>query len=156
MTKQIQSDAASQAVPCLLIPTQGKSLLLPNVTVAEVVGYTEPRPLENAPAWFLGFMFWRGEQIPVLSYELANQEVQVSKTVSARIAVMNGSGTHNRLPFFAVVVQGIPRMVRVGSEDVEQSQENLGPAEAMAVKTALGKAYIPNLPYLESLLTKVI
>ena len=156
MTRQIQSDAANQAVPCLLIPTQGKSLLLPNVTVAEVVGYTEPRALENAPTWFLGFIFWRGEQVPVLSFETANREIHGADTMSARIAVMNGSGTNSRLPFFAVVVQGIPRMVRVGEDDIEQNDENLGPAEAMSVKTSLGKAYIPNLQYLEGLLAKVI
>ena len=156
MTRQIQSDATTQAVPCLLIPTQGKSLLLPNVTVAEVVGYTPPRALENAPAWFLGFIIWRGEQVPVLSFETANREIHGANTASARIAVMNGSGSSSRLPFFAVVVQGIPRMVRVNEEDIEQSDENLGPAEAMAVKTSVGKAYIPNLQYLEGLLTKVV
>lgn len=144
------------SVPCLMIPAQGKNLLLPNVTVAEVVGYVEPEPLQNGPKWLVGYITWRGLRVPVMSYELANSQIHAQNAVSARIAILNADTGNARIPFMGIVVQGIPRMVHITDNDVNVENDALSPAEQMVVSTVLGKAVIPNLDYLESLAAKVV
>jgi chemosensory pili system protein ChpC len=62
----------------------------------------------------------------------------------------------SRYRFFALLVQGIPRMIKLTDTDIrEDAQATTGDAEKMAVITQLGKAVIPDLDYIESLLVKV-
>lgn len=154
--KQLKNPDQQGSIPCLMVPAQGKNILLPNVTVAEVVGYVEPEVLENGPQWLLGFFTWRGLRVPVLSFELANSQIHGQNAVSARIAVLNAETGNPKIPFLAIVVQGIPRMVHITDNDVKVEDDALSPAEQMVISTALGKAVIPNLSYLESLAAKVI
>ena len=153
---QLNSPDSQEALPCLMIPTQGKNIILPNVTVAEVVSFEDPEVVENAPKWFLGFIQWRGTQVPLISFELANSQIHGQNSGSARIAVLNGTTGNPRMPFFAMVIQGIPRMVRVSESDLQQEDTAVSQAESMVVKTVLGRAFVPNLEFLEGLLAKVI
>ncbi len=150
-TKREESLVAS-----LLVPIQNKSLLVPNVMVAEVVGMQNMQSMPSAPPWALGMVEWRGDLIPVISFEIANSQVRGRDTSMARLAVFNAVSGKSRYKFFAVLVQGIPRMIKLTSAEVrEDAQAVTGEAEEMAVITQLGKAVIPNLDYLESLLVKI-
>ncbi|MEJ2041756.1 MAG: chemotaxis protein CheW [Reinekea sp.] len=144
-------------VSSLLVPLQNKNLLVPNVMIAEVVGMQHLQPIGSAPPWALGNVEWRGELIPVISFEIANSQVRGRDTSSARLAIFNTIGNRTRYHFFAVLVQGIPRMMKLTDMEVrEDVQASVGEAEKMAVITQLGKAVIPNLDYLESLLAKLV
>ena len=105
-------------IASLYLPVSNKQLLLPNVSVAEVVAYQAPKNLDEAPDYFLGTVSWRGIDIPVVSYELANGLKLNETSSTARIAVINTIGEHiNTLPFFAIITQCIPRLVKV-SDDI--------------------------------------
>ena len=52
----------------VLIQVAEARLLLPNATIAEVLSYAAPEPLENAPDWLLGRIRWRGWQLPLMSF----------------------------------------------------------------------------------------
>ncbi|MDX1341577.1 MAG: chemotaxis protein CheW [Reinekea sp.] len=143
-------------VASLLVPVQNKSLLVPNVVIAEVVPLPQIESYEGAPSWSVGFVQWRGEHIPVISYEIANSQVHGRDSDNARLAVFNATTGQSRYRFFGVLVQGIPRMIKLTEAEVrEDKQTSTGIAEKMAVITQLGKAVIPDLDYLESLLTKL-
>jgi chemosensory pili system protein ChpC len=143
-------------VSSLLVPVQNKSLLVPNVVVAEVVALQDIQTVEGAPSWLVGYCLWRGEQIPVLSFEIANSQVHGRDSDNARLAVLNAVSGQARSKFFAVLVQGIPRMVKLTDNEVrEDKQTSTGDAEKMAVITQLGKAVIPDLEYLESLIARL-
>lgn len=143
-------------VASLLVPVQNKSLLVPNVVVAEVVSLPQLEKVDGMPPWALGYLNWRGEQIPVLSFEIANSQVHGRDSDNARLAVMNATSGQSRFKFFAVLVQGIPRMVKLTEMEVrEDKQAATGDAEQMAVITQLGKAVIPNLDYLEGLVSRL-
>jgi len=47
-------------IACLYLPVNQQQLLLPNVSVAEVVGYQSPEAPSNKPDYFLGYVSWRG------------------------------------------------------------------------------------------------
>ena len=55
----------------VLVPVGKHHLLLPNAAVAEVLGFEEPAPENDAPDWLLGRIDWRGWRIPVISWERA-------------------------------------------------------------------------------------
>lgn len=145
------SDAQS-VISSLYLPVSNTQLLLPNVSVAEVVGYQAPENRDTKPDYFLGLVSWRGINIPLLSYEIANGLSAAKVTHNSRIAVVNTIGKHQKdLPFFAIVTQGIPRLVKVGNEISQQSDRKPGKADSAMITLDGEEAVIPNIEYLESL-----
>ncbi|MEW8260599.1 MAG: chemotaxis protein CheW, partial [Candidatus Thiodiazotropha taylori] len=60
------SQAVVKEVRSVLIPLHERQILLPNATVAEVMGYQQPEYAgDELPEWFLGHLAWRGVMIPV-------------------------------------------------------------------------------------------
>lgn len=139
-------------IACLYLPVNQQQLLLPNVSVAEVVGYQAPEKPVDKPDFFLGYVTWRGIRIPLLSYELANDRSMSIASTNARIAVINSIGEHREaLPFFAILTQGIPRLVKVASDLIKPVKSKLNKAETTAIKLDGEEAIIPNVNFLESL-----
>lgn len=139
----------NEEVASLLVPMVARPMLLPNVTVAEIVDWEQPERREGDPDWMLGMFHWRGVDIPLVSLELMNDPEEDEAFSGARIAVLNGVGVSKK-DFYAVCVQGIPRLVRVypaeigGEEAVTDS-----PAFDMLVTVNGERAMIPNLDYVE-------
>ena len=44
----------------LMIAVTNGRVLLPNANVTEIITYSTPEPIDNAPAWLLGRTRWRG------------------------------------------------------------------------------------------------
>lgn len=143
---------AQSIIASLYLPVSKSQLLLPNVSVAEVVAYQPPTTVTDRPDYFLGMVPWRGINIPLLSYELANGVEASPRSQSARIAVINSIGKdHDRLPFYAVLTQGIPRLVKVSDEIINEQKRKAGKADKAVVKVDGEEAIIPDLEYLERL-----
>ncbi len=139
-------------ISSLYLPVSKTQLLLPNVSVAEVVSYQKPANKDAKPDYFLGLVAWRGINIPLLSYEIANGQSPAKITSNSRIAVINTIGKYqNKLPFFAIVTQGIPRLVKVNSEISRHSANSLGKADSALVKLDGEEAVIPDIEFLEKL-----
>mgnify|MGYP000066495687 CR=1 FL=1 len=100
--QRLEQQKKIQEVASLLIPLQGHTILLPNVTVAEIVPVSEVQPIQEAPAWYLGNCIWRELTVPVLSIEALNGDVTPSVHSKARFAVLNTTGINENLPFIAV------------------------------------------------------
>ena len=142
-------------ISSLFIPVTGRNLLLPNAAVAEIIEYVPPTPIKGAPAWHLGHVQWRGVQLPVVSYEIANGLESHGTAARARIAVINTIGPqHSKLPFFAIVTQGIPRLVKVQEEEISEQDLPTGAADSMHVRVSGEDATIPDIAHLESLLAE--
>ena len=130
-------------IPGLLIPMHGRPWVVPNIVVAEIIPLRQPDRPGHGPEWLLGWLSWRDEDIPLLSFEKLNESGQVTIGPEARIAVINT--VTGKLKFYAVIIQGIPRQSRIGKEDlVEEPVEN-GPAESMYVQMGGDLAVIPDL-----------
>lgn len=142
-------------IASLLIPMMGRPMLLPNVAVAEIAPWEKPQARDKAPAWYLGDYHWRGINIPMISLELMNEPDMEDADQGSRVAVLNGvGGTKN--DFYAVCVQGIPRLVRVypqevGKEELPEDQ----PSFELLVMVNGERAMIPNLDYVEQQLEGV-
>jgi len=133
----------------LLLPLSDRSLVLPNVAVAELIGYQACTPAPDQPAWLLGWIDWRSQRLPLLSFEAAcGGQVQVGER--ARIVVLNALGGTSR-SFFALLVQGIPRSCKLDSQ-LNYVDVPLGEFELAAVQVGEQVARVPDLVALEKLL----
>ncbi|WP_062058162.1 chemotaxis protein CheW [Cellvibrio sp. OA-2007] len=139
-----------QEVASLLIPLQGRLLLAPNVTVAEIVPVSQVIPVADAPAWYLGNCNWREQTIPLFSFEVMNGEDKPGVASRSRFAVLNTTGAHESLPFIAILTQGLPRLARVTEEEISEREDSDNkPFELMHVSWAGEEAVIPNVEAME-------
>lgn len=138
---------------CVLIPVHDRDLLLPNVSIAEIVDYAQPEAADAGPEWLSGYLDWRGLKLPIISYDAANGGPAVPPgSGRGRIAVLNTIGpTHSDRPFLAMVTQGIPSQTRLGEDQIRRLDLEPGPADLMAVDVEGQTAMIPNLEHLEDL-----
>ncbi|MFO1389489.1 chemotaxis protein CheW [Cellvibrio sp.] len=112
-----------QEVASLLIPLQGQTILLPNVTVAEIIPAAPIQHVENAPLWYLGNFHWRELTVPLLSLEALNGEATPNIHNRARFAVLNTTGLHSDLPFISILTQGLPRLARVSEDEISARED---------------------------------
>jgi len=139
-----------QEVASLLIPIQGRLLLAPNVTVAEIVPVSQVVPIDDAPAWYLGNCSWREQTIPLLSFEVMNGEDKPGVSSRSRFAVLNTTGVNESLPFIAILTQGLPRLARVTEEEItEREDADNKTYELMHVSWAGEEALIPHVEAME-------
>lgn len=144
----------TQTLTCVLIPMKDRQLLLPNVSVAEVVDHATDLAPGNGPDWLAGYLEWRGLRLPVVSYEAANGGDPIHPARGrGRVVVLNTIGAHHQaLPFLAVVTQGIPSQTRLEATQIQASGDgSTGPADLMIVDLEGEQVYIPNMEFLEDL-----
>ena len=141
------STTSGNSLTGLLMPLADRTLLLPNVAVAELIPYRAPQTSEGMPSWFLGQVAWRDLRLPLLSFEAAS-DGQASLNPGARVAVINALGGRPTVKFIAVLVQGIPRSIKVGPE-LARADVPLSPLELEAVMLGDAVLKIPDLIGLE-------
>lgn len=143
----------SQTLSCVMIPVSGRQLLLPNVTIAEVVDYAGTSAEADMPEWLVGYLDWRGLRLPIISYDAANGgKAPASSDGRGRIIVLNTiSDQHRGLRFIALITQGIPSQARLTEDQMRKLDGEAGPADLMEVEVEGENAWIPNLDYIESL-----
>jgi chemosensory pili system protein ChpC len=139
-----------QEVASLLIPLQGQTILLPNVTVAEIIPSSPVQSIDNAPLWYLGNFQWRELTVPLLSLEALNGEATPGINTRARFAVLNTTGLHNDLPFIAILTQGLPRLARVTEDEISAREDAENRRyDLMHVSWAGEYTLIPNVAAIE-------
>jgi chemosensory pili system protein ChpC len=98
-------------------------LLLPNASVAEVITYSDPEPVEGAPPWLLGRVRWRGWRLPLLSFAKFAGWAEEESSYGAKVAVLKALGGNPKMPFFAVLSQGFPRLVTVPQAALQEAHD---------------------------------
>ena len=134
----------------VLIQVSGARLLLPNASIAEVLSYASTEPLVNAPEWLLGTIRWRGWSLPLLRFApLAGLGVEEAQ-LGNKVLVLKALGGQTRLPYFALLSQGFPRLVTVSADRLLDDD---GGPQAAVVKRAVRfndeSALIPDLDAIE-------
>jgi len=150
-------NAARDIRGVLITVTQGR-LLLPNASVAEIITYSEPEPVENAPDWLLGRVRWRGWRLPLLSFSrLAGWSTEDGQ-MGAKVAVLKALGNNPKLPFFAVLSQGFPRLVTVAKTALVESHDMKQLPLGVHSRVTLNDdpASVPDLMSIELLIQKAL
>jgi len=132
----------------LLLPLTDRTLLLPNAAVAELIPYRGVQSNPELPAWLVGLVAWRDLRLPLLSFEAAAGGSAPKLGATSRIAVINAIGGRPQVKFLALLLQGIPRSLKVDS-GLPRANAPLAPLELAAVDLGDGIAKIPDLERLE-------
>lgn len=141
-------------VACLRIPKDPKNLLLPNVSVAEVIPYQVPTK-ENGPEWFKGFFLWRNTKVPVISLEAINGESEIEVGDRTRLAVINRLSDAAEFEFFALLIKDLPTLVRVHEEDLKPDEGGTLSAELALAQLDQQTIVIPDLEKLEIMVNQL-
>ncbi|MGL6290240.1 MAG: chemotaxis protein CheW [Silanimonas sp.] len=136
----------------------GGRLLLPNANVAEVISYSEPERVEGSPDWLLGVARWRGWRLPVLSFPQLVGWPSDAVQLGAKVAVLKALGGNPRLPYFAVVSTGFPRLVSVARDRLLPIEDMREHPLGVQARVQLGEdiAVIPDLMTVELLVDEAL
>lgn len=122
---------AANDIRGVLIQVQGARLLLPNAAISEVLSYADPDPVEGAPDWLLGRLRWRGWQVPLVSFaRLSGIADDEHGGLGSKILVLKALGGDARLPHFALLTQGFPRLVTVSRDTLVRVPPGTGAVDA--------------------------
>ena len=150
--------AASHDIRGVLIQIAGARLLLPNATIAEVLSFADPDPVDNAPDWLLGRIRWRGWQLPLISFARLSGIAEEKGGLGSKVIVLKALGGNAKSPFFAVLTQGFPRLVTVSRSALmaEEGGEPLPSGVLARVLLNEDAALLPDLEQLESLIGEAL
>ncbi len=155
----MSSGAGQVEVRGVLLPLQSGQLLLPNISVSEVVGYGDPEEVpKGAPDWLLGVMSWRHYRVPLIAFDslLGMPEKEIGHR--ARIALCNTINSASVLPYTGFLLRTIPRLVRVTEESIVPLDEQEEPRPMVSRHLMINdqEAWIPNLDALEQALVEIL
>ncbi|MBR9805321.1 hypothetical protein GYB62_02270 [bacterium] len=141
---------ADERIAAMLMPLVGSYMLMPDVSVTEIARLGKIVVPSQSPEWFLGTIVWRGQEVPVVSFEALNGSLAPEVSEDSLVAVMSGMADNGHLPYYGVLIQGSPRVVDA-SDAVLQTNDlrPRGRAEAMSIKIDDAEGGIPNIEWIE-------
>ena len=153
-----QAQAAGQ-VASQVLSLHGERVILPNTAVAEIGPYFKPEALsdaigKSAPEWLLGMITWRGISVPLISVETIFGSRYEEQSKRSSIAIINAVGDAAGVPYFAIVTQGIPRLLQVSATTLSAIDETGDDNKAIACHVVFDGdvAIIPDMDEIEAML----
>lgn len=145
--------SADQEIRGVLIRAGATQLLLPNATISEVLSYSPPEAVANAPDWLLGRMRWRGWRLPLVAFPVLSNQGDERAGLSSKVVVLKTLGGDARLPFFALLTEGFPRLVTISEAHLLDESDGDGDALPFAVRARVrlsdDVALIPDIDVIE-------
>lgn len=149
----------SHEIRGVMIEIEGARLLLPNATISEVLSYAQPEALPDAPDWLLGRIRWRGWQLPLVSFSRLAGIAEDAGGLGSKVVVLKAFGGDSRLPFFALLTHGFPRLVTVSRDSLVTDGEDgaeLPTGVRMRVLLNDDAAVVPDLAVVEDAIRAAI
>jgi chemosensory pili system protein ChpC len=145
-------------VKCISLNVNEDKLLLPNAAVAEIVPIKNIINVANKPAWMLGYLDWRGNSVPLVSFETMGG-IRMPSLASGTIkaAVLFTIGEDKSFPFVSILVQGTPDILNVKEEEIISNKEGIThPAVEDKVMIAEETYSVMNMENLEAIVKDVM
>ena len=142
-------EKSEQSIRCLSLPLEDTELLVPGSVVAEVIPYLSHTPIDLDTPWMLGRIPWRGLALPLVSFEVA-ANVSNHAAIGRRVAVFNTVGGDPALPFYAVFIQAVPRLIQLDHRSLKEVHGDTGsPLIRNLAEYSGNRIAIPELERLE-------
>jgi chemosensory pili system protein ChpC len=151
--------AQFEEIYSLLVPLANGRLIVPRAAIVEVMGFSQPRERpDGAPDWFVGWLNWSGNRIPLISFEAACGQPVPEQKQRTRIAVLQAVAGLLDPPTFAMVTQGYPYLLRVNRNVLKLEEDEAEPLPAILsrVRMANERPAIPDLEHLEQEIASVL
>lgn len=143
---------AVEEIPALLVPVLGMTVLLPTVSVAEMVPFRKTRFLARTETelGFWGHYEWRDQKVPLLCFEKVNGLAASALEDYRQVAIIHATGVNKETAYIAVLAQGIPHVARVKAETIDQNTAaSKLPYSTLSVLVDGREAEIPDVAKLE-------
>ncbi len=118
----------SQLIKCIILTLRKDNVIVPNALVAEIVSVKDIKNTDEGPAWFLGNMKWRGEDVPLLSFEASGGE-KISRvnlnTQAVVLYAVGASGDVKESPYLALVMSGVPHVSHFSRKQIQTDVDEL-------------------------------
>jgi chemosensory pili system protein ChpC len=149
---------ASNDIRGVLIQVSGARLLLPNATIAEVLSFADPDPVDDTPDWLLGRIRWRGWQLPLIAFSRLSGIAEEKGGLGSKVIVLKALGGNAKAPFFAVLTQGFPRLVTVSRNALVEEEDEQPLPTGVRTRVLLNEdaALLPDLEQIESLIGQAL
>lgn len=153
------SDQPLVQVNSLLIPVQEGQLLVPQLSVAEVLSSGDvclEDPSDSSPCY--GWINWRYQYIPLLSFDGVYSGSRPPLDPNFKMVVFNAVFNAAAVGFYGLVVKGFPRALRLSSE----AEPVLGTyvtdqaGVQMEVNIDGERAWIPDFQVLEKIVQELV
>jgi chemosensory pili system protein ChpC len=135
----------TELLKCVILTLRKENVVVPNALVAEIISVKEVVESENAPKWFLGNMNWRGESVPLLSFEAAAGD-DVSKvnlnTQAVVLYAVGKDGDKVESPYLGLVMSGVPHVSRFSREQIVTDGEEVNNHPMVAQKVRINGAKV--------------
>ena len=142
---------APDDIPSMLLPLVGETLLLPTSAVVEMAPIQPFDIIPNTPDWFIGYYPWRNVRVPIVSYETMNECSSPKINARGRIAVLNNPEGSEKTPFVGLLIQDIPRMIKVAENDIVLNDQLAARNyDLMPVKVGVEALFIPDVVHIVS------
>jgi len=147
-----------EAVRCVALPTGAADLLLPNIAVAEILGFRDPTPYDSAPDWLLGTLSWRGFTVPVVSVAMASANlVEAGVGQRTRVVICYTPSGNRSLPYVGIFAIGPPRLTRITPQVLEPADaQPQNPFVLHGLTYAEQPAWIPDMDAIERAVLEAI
>ncbi|MDH3786996.1 MAG: chemotaxis protein CheW [Xanthomonadales bacterium] len=153
--KVLRRAGPGKELHCMLIPVESGTLLLPTSTMAEVIDYAEPAPMDSSPGWLLGQVEWESRQVPVFSFcDLINGTDIDKVAPKSKIMILKSLSDSARMPYLGLLLNDLPKPVAIKESNLVQTgdeKKSLGVYSRITVDEQ--DAIIPDLDRLTHLVT---
>ncbi|VAW58987.1 hypothetical protein MNBD_GAMMA08-2084 [hydrothermal vent metagenome] len=148
----------SEKIKCVVLKINGAEILMPNASVAEIVPIRNIINVANKPGWMLGYLDWRGNSVPLVSFEaMGNERMPSLATGNVKAAILFSIGEDSQFPYLSILMQDAPKIVNVKEDDIISNKDEVThPAVEDQVMIDDAAYSIINLEKLESIVKEVM
>lgn len=152
-----QSDQSSAHVDALAsvravrLPTQltDLDLLVPYALIAEITDVALPDGSIQLGRSEATMVDWRGQRVPLVSLEAMNGEPVPTIGHRVRCAVLYGTDPERALPYYALLLSGVPRSEQIVASQMESAGPQDNPLWKAVVRTGGQLTAIPDIRVFE-------
>ena len=151
MDQSNESQEHSGAIRAVRLPTQLSELelLVPYALIAEITDVSLPEGSIRLGRNEATFVNWRGQRVPLVSLEAMNGEPVPTIGRRVRCAVLYGTNPERALPYYAVLLSGVPRSEQVLRGQIEDAGPQDNPLWRAVVQLGGRLTAIPDVRELE-------
>ena len=115
-----------KAVKCIILTLKKDNVLVPSAAVAEIMSVESVDEVTDSPNWLLGTIKWRGEAIPLVSFEALSGEEDLSLNRSTQIAVLYGLNDDETLesPYIGLKISGVPHVSKFTADQIKVNEQD--------------------------------
>lgn len=145
-------------IKCIVLKTNSDELLLPNAAVAEIIPIKNIINVANKPNWMLGYLDWRGNSVPLVSFEaMGGARMPSLASGEIKAAILFSISDDKSFPYMSILTSGSPTIVNVNEADIVQNKEEIvHPAIENKIMLSKGNYSIMNLEKLENVIKSIM